>query len=315
MKNWFKEYWVYVAIAIFGGIIGTALSLTIWHQNNIGTLADWVSGIGSVVAIVFAYLQIREQRDEYEDDKKHQKEIAQINNKPLFEVYISNILNSSDETFFFPAEKLGKENEESLFTFRELSNQYYLLDLKFFYCIKSVKDCTAINPTLVITYESPNHKEIDQDIIHADTIIRGGKEVRFLTKKILNLHKVKKEKTSSENDGKSSENDGKSSENEINYDTYLSILNAKKTIELYFMSSDNIYYKQTFKGRTETVFRDDGTTPDEITFVSGDTEKIKEDEIPDYTTATEMMAVDEENSYQIKSQIKRMVPVRKFNIW
>ncbi|WP_261982425.1 hypothetical protein [Lactobacillus kimbladii] len=41
MKNWFKEYWVYVAIAIFGGIIGTALSLTIWHQNNIGTLADW----------------------------------------------------------------------------------------------------------------------------------------------------------------------------------------------------------------------------------------------------------------------------------
>lgn len=59
-------YWILsiVLALICGCFIGLALL-----KGNTGSVADWVSGLGSLGAIIAVYYQVREQRIEYENDK------------------------------------------------------------------------------------------------------------------------------------------------------------------------------------------------------------------------------------------------------
>ena len=275
MKKRFKKYWVYVAIAIFGGILGTALSLTIWHQNNIGTLADWVSGIGSVGAILFAYWQIDEQRSEYEEDKRQLK----LSKRPRFEIYTSNILNNSDETFFLAAEQTKRKQSEDYFLFDRKNNLFLLINdknYKFFWGIKNVANYAAINPTLTITYKYAGLER--EDTIRADTMVQSGKEVKFLTNVVIDDKKI-------------------------------NLNRANIEIELYFMSTDGNYYKQTFKQHKGMIILNDGTAPDQTTYESKNIEEIEKDKFPIHSTAIEMKVVDK------PGDAPEVVPIKKLNNW
>lgn len=81
--NWFKKYGWYILISFISAILGGAICISI-SQKNLGSFADWLSGLGSIAAIAFAYWQIHEQKVEYENDKREQEKIKQKNNQPLF---------------------------------------------------------------------------------------------------------------------------------------------------------------------------------------------------------------------------------------
>lgn len=278
--KWLKKYWWYFVISFSSSFVGGIICITITNKN-IGSLADWVSGIGSLIAIAFAYWQIAEQRKEYEEDKRQLK----LSKRPLFEIYTSNILNNSNETFFLAAEQIKKEKSNRYFTFVDNSNQFLLLNdenYKFFYCIKNVANYAAINPTLAITYKYTNSEW--KDTIHADTIVQSGKEAKFLTNVVIGDKK-------------------------INPDKKIDLNRADKEIELYFMSSDGYYYKQKFKQRKEMIFLNDDTVPDQTTYESENIEEIKKNEFPKYPTAIEMKVVDKNGDYP------EIVPINKLNNW
>ncbi|MBZ1508865.1 hypothetical protein [Leuconostoc mesenteroides] len=67
-----------------------------------GNVADWVSGIGSVIAIFFVYRQIKQQTDQHNEEKGHDFQIALSNrsiNKEI--VPVGNIMCGETEIFFF----------------------------------------------------------------------------------------------------------------------------------------------------------------------------------------------------------------------
>lgn len=151
MKKWIKQYWVYVAIAIFGGILGTAISLTIWHQNNIGTLAEWVSGIGSFGAIAFAYIQIKIQIKE-----------GQLAKRPIFSITCLNTLKEDFENYYvndadfeyFSKALILREVEPNREKIRTLSNN------RQGYKIKNLSNESALNIFLEIKYDDKKISDI-----------------------------------------------------------------------------------------------------------------------------------------------------------
>ena len=77
--KWLKKYWWYFVISFSSSFVGGIICITITNKN-IGSLADWVSGIGSLIAIAFAYWKNAEQRKEYDEDKSKLK----LSKRPLF---------------------------------------------------------------------------------------------------------------------------------------------------------------------------------------------------------------------------------------
>lgn len=68
----------YICLGLIGAVIGNGLVFLIIsiHTSKFGTLADWVSGLGTVVAIFFVYWQIEEQREEFNISNKVECKIS-----------------------------------------------------------------------------------------------------------------------------------------------------------------------------------------------------------------------------------------------
>lgn len=66
-----------ILIAVLFGIIGGALFVAGFEKKlptqGVGSLADWVSGIATVLALIFAYAEIRNSREQFE--KEHKPEL------------------------------------------------------------------------------------------------------------------------------------------------------------------------------------------------------------------------------------------------
>ena len=101
-----------VIAAFMGGIVGAILAITIifFIQTSVykspeifGNVADWISGIGSIVAIIFVYIQIKASQKQMDEQIKASKEQLNIQmdserenvfqqQRPLFKILkISNI--------------------------------------------------------------------------------------------------------------------------------------------------------------------------------------------------------------------------------
>lgn len=67
-----------------------------------GNVADWVSGIGSVIAIFFVYRQIKQQTDQHNEEKGHDLQIALSNRSINKEIGpVATIIGAETEIFFF----------------------------------------------------------------------------------------------------------------------------------------------------------------------------------------------------------------------
>lgn len=58
---------IFVCIGLFLGIV--LFDVLPYNPEKYGTLADWISGIGTVAAIYFVYWQIQEQKREFEESQ------------------------------------------------------------------------------------------------------------------------------------------------------------------------------------------------------------------------------------------------------
>lgn len=73
--------------------------MSTWDWGNV---ADWLSGTGSVLAILFVYLQIKQQADQHEEEKGHYLEIA-LSSRPISKEIApgATVISGETEIFFW----------------------------------------------------------------------------------------------------------------------------------------------------------------------------------------------------------------------
>ncbi|MEL1262335.1 MAG: hypothetical protein ABS893_01700 [Aerococcus urinaeequi] len=66
-----------------------------------GSVADWVSGVGSVLAIFFVYRQIKQQTDQHNEEKGHDFQIAMGTRSVSKEIFPGGTVITGDTEIFF----------------------------------------------------------------------------------------------------------------------------------------------------------------------------------------------------------------------
>lgn len=179
MIKWIKQYGWYFAISILGGTLGAVFSLFIWHQGNLGTIAEWVSGLGSLGAIVFAYWQMHVQRKQYEKDKI-------LANRPFFSCMRKTYLKGSkDKLWLLP------EDEDSVLRasfFKRKSNNVLNFKKKIAaYEFTNVSKAVATSVVLKIEYQNRTRDEVLRtDYCKIKKCVMGNEEDIILPTSIIN---------------------------------------------------------------------------------------------------------------------------------
>lgn len=246
MRKWVKQYGWYVAISMLGGILGAVFSLFIWHQKNLGTIAEWVSGLGSLGAIIFAYKQIDEQRREYNEKQE-------LDNRPYFSLSKQTSLGKSKTKVWLEIKDALKisymfepvYNNLGQLWFKKVFNDGYMYELT------NLSNNSAANLILEVTYfintKNKNREEI-KDIICPDIPVMKGESILFMTDTMI----INSEKA---------------------------LYDSEKVISFYFMSGYGNYYVQSWKeNKTEKVEKD--FTKANLKYLG--IKKIDESEVPSY---------------------------------
>ena len=191
--KWIKKYGWLIFIAFLAGMLGNTFCTFIEHLENWGSVADWVSGIGSLFAIVFAYKQIcqqkkqmREQIREYEKDKKIGKELEELHNRPFFSLetndkltYGMNVVWTNIKYVEKLAECFGK-----VYTSEGKLWCYQVKEKGYMYELKNISKNSAINITLAITYIDNSSKEktiANKDSMTVNRGVEQSESITFMT--------------------------------------------------------------------------------------------------------------------------------------
>ena len=126
------------------GILITFISKLEW-----GTVADWVSGIGSLLAIAFAYWKMIEQRNKEEEDRI-------FANQPIFSFYKQTFVKRKTDKIWTSV----KYSEDSLKDFIKPTNEkdttvHFKNDI-YACCFKNITQAAATSLTLKIEYQDKN---------------------------------------------------------------------------------------------------------------------------------------------------------------
>lgn len=151
---------------------------------NLGTVADWVSSALSFFAIIFAYWQIyqqkkqmREQIREYENDRKREKEIEELHNRPFFSLERNDKLTYGMNVVWTDLEYVDKVPEcfDQIYTMQRKLWCYQVKEKGYMYELKNISKNSAINLTLAVTYIDGSSTE--KTITSKDVItLNGGAE-------------------------------------------------------------------------------------------------------------------------------------------
>lgn len=194
MKDWFKL----LIGGTIGGLLGGALCLFVLalaYDNSefFGNVADWVSGIGSITAILFVYAQIIQQDKQYKTDRtleikiRTEPVIAEIAVTKINIIVVNDSLancildmvyfqfgeESSEISFKYP---YTKENPDILIKAKEGKkfevNLIELLDL-FENRIKA-----GLMPNVEIVSLIPTVKTIGGDVFRGDEYVLSFEELK-----------------------------------------------------------------------------------------------------------------------------------------
>ena len=168
------------------GILITFISKLEW-----GTVADWVSGIGSLIAIAFAYWQIAEQRKEYEEDKKEKASREILANRPFFSLMKLLYLKEGKDHLWLTG---GDNNLEKINNIlkknSELKNgisEYEFKNGISAYEFKNVSQAIATNVVLKIEYQNEASDEVFKtDFCKIVSCVIGNERAIMLPHSILN---------------------------------------------------------------------------------------------------------------------------------
>lgn len=193
MENKTPENKMFFLLALLAGFVGGAICMALNGYKNLGTAADWLSGIGSVGAILFAYLQIREQISEYENDKREyennkKEEINQkiLSNRPFFSIAKKTYLARGKDQLWTIIKDSGETKINDLFkkttdTSREFKNNIYA------YEFKNVSQALATNVVLKTEYQDKlTGNVLRTDYCNIGTCVMGNERAIILPHSIMN---------------------------------------------------------------------------------------------------------------------------------
>lgn len=253
--NWIKKYGWLIFIGFLAGMLGNAFCMFIGRIKNWGSVADWVSGILSFGAIVVALKQVKEQREQYEDDKKTKREDDILENRAFFDVSKRTYVVKNKDSVWVSREdydnnkaweciykkfndKEAEENKKS--NDKEAEDiKYPLADYSYVYVFRNFTKASAYSCTFKIEYKV--NGESEYDYIQSNIGIMSGEEICILPSKLIN------EPTK--------------------------YANCQKKVSIYFETLDNRIYCQTW---LEKEFKN----KDIIDFEYGDITPIKRSEKP-----------------------------------
>ena len=150
-----------------------------WYWLSNGSGAEWIGSVGSLVAIIFAYLQIHEQRKEYENDRREEKVEKRLSNRPFFTVIQKNVVQK--ELVW-----LNPDDEEYLFLYSMSNNPAQITFFEgYIYEFRSVTPNIALDIVLQINYYDNNKKLKYTDTICTCTAVVDREKILFLPHNVL----------------------------------------------------------------------------------------------------------------------------------
>lgn len=165
---------------LINGIIITFISKLEW-----GTVADWVSGIGSLIAIGFAYWQIAEQRKQYKKDKADEIRQEALTNRPFFSLIQLLYFKKGEDHLWIM-------NEDTRTSVNDILGDV-IQDYCFFkngiyvYEFTNVSKAIATNVALKIEYQDKASDEILKiDYCNIRSCVMGNERAIILPHSIIN---------------------------------------------------------------------------------------------------------------------------------
>lgn len=120
------------------------LSKANWSKVNWGSVADWVSGIGSLGAIIFAYWRMHVQKNKEEEDEI-------LANRPYFSCTRLYFLRSGVDHLWITSDDNFNKAIDNIFL-KKSTDQIKFKDGIYAYELKNVSRAVATNIVLKIVY-------------------------------------------------------------------------------------------------------------------------------------------------------------------
>lgn len=228
--KWLKKYWWYNVISFSSSFIGGIICITITNKN-IGSFADWVSGIGSLLAIAFAYWQIHIQTKEYEEDKKEKINREILANRPFFSCKRRINLKSEKDHLWVTGDDINSGSAEKILKIDEEGYGDFISAIAA-YEFKNVSQAVATNVVLKIEYKDvASNETLKEDCSTIRTSVIGKERAIMLPHSIVD----------------------ESKDNDRIDDESLPYSYCPKIISLYFTTIDDRAYCQRWVEKTDKI--------------------------------------------------------------
>lgn len=174
-----KKYWVVLILGILTGACISWVAIAFFNgilRKNFGSLADWLSGVGSLLAIAFAYWQIYEQRKEFEINKKADEDLEKQKLRPFFSIHFRSKIFQDKENYYVNE----KDTDKFSVSKKDNKEEAIFLNGKEGYEVTNIINNVALNVTFEVIYQ-----DNERDILNVDSLQAKATGI-FFTKKVLN---------------------------------------------------------------------------------------------------------------------------------
>lgn len=181
MREWFEKYEEYIwffLITVLSSFLGATIVYLI-PKKNFGSIADWVSGIGSCGAVIVALWQIIMQRKKEEKDRK-------LANRPFFSYVRKTYLQErKDKILLLPKDKklvlswtFFKNEGEHILNFKKKIGAHEFTN---------VSKAVATSLVLKIEYQNRSRdKVLRTDYCRIRRCVMGNEKVIILPTSVIN---------------------------------------------------------------------------------------------------------------------------------
>ena len=92
MKKWIKSVGAGLIGGLFGGVLCLIILDIVYNNSEVfGNVADWVSGIGAIGAILAVYWQVQKQSRDSKESYNQEQEFKYSISRPLLKMSIENL--------------------------------------------------------------------------------------------------------------------------------------------------------------------------------------------------------------------------------